>query len=57
MFCLDSKNENSICDDFINYDYQFYQLQSQWINNVKSYNQSFPNLYISFSKPDSSKAL
>ena len=47
LYC--SKNENSICDDFINYDYQFYQLQSQWINNVKSYNQSFPNLYISFS--------
>ena len=47
LYC--SKNENSICDDFINYDYQFYQLQSQWINNVKSYNQSFPNLSISFS--------
>ena len=47
LYC--NKNENSICDDFINYDYQFYQLQSQWINNVKSYNQSFPNLYISFS--------
>ena len=47
LYC--SKNENSICDDFINYDYQFYQLQSQWIDNVKSYNQYFPNLYISFS--------
>lgn len=47
LYC--SKNENSICDDFINFDYQFLQLQSQWINNVKSYNQSFPNLYISFS--------
>ena len=45
MYC--NKNEKSIYDEFINYDYQFYQLQSQWINTVKSYNQSFPCLNIS----------
>ena len=45
LYC--SKNEKSICDDFINYDYQFYQLQSQWINTVNSYNQSFPSLNFS----------
>ena len=44
-FC--NKNENSICENFINYDYQFYQLQSKWINTVKSYKQSFPCLNIS----------
>ena len=47
LYC--NKNEKSIYDEFINYDYQFYQLQSQWINTVKSYNQSFPYLNISFS--------
>lgn len=45
LYC--NKNEKSIYDEFINYDYQFYQLQSQWINTVKSYNQSFPCLNIS----------
>lgn len=45
LYC--NKNEKSIYDEFINYDYQFYQLQSQWINTVKSYNQSFPYLNIS----------
>ena len=34
---------------FVNLDNQFYQLQSQWMNTVKSYNQSFPNLNLSFS--------
>ena len=47
LYC--KKNEKSIYDEFINYDYQFYQLQSQWINTVKSYNQSFPCLNISLS--------
>ena len=45
LYC--NKNEKSIYDEFINYDYQFYQLQSQWINTVKSYNHSFPCLNIS----------
>ncbi len=45
LYC--DKNKNSISDNFINYDYEFYSLQSQWINTVKSYNQSFPYLNIS----------
>ena len=49
LYC--SKSENFSCDDFINFDYQFYQLQSQWINTVKSYNQSFPSLNISLTTP------
>jgi hypothetical protein len=47
LYC--NKNENPVSKNFVNLDNQFYQLQSQWMNTVKSYNQSFPNLNLSFS--------
>lgn len=39
--------ENNSCLNFREYDFEFYQLQQQWINAIKSYTKSFPNLSLS----------
>lgn len=39
--------EKDSCLNFSEYDFEFYQLQQQWINTIKSYTSIFPNLNFS----------
>lgn len=53
LFC--ESLENNSLNIFLSFDYEYYQLQNQWINTIKNFTQFFPNLNFTISTVPISK--